>query len=112
MFGVGLHFSLKDLLAVRRIVFPGAAVQVIFIAQAANGTLNPKDTYTSDWVGFANDKPQIHTLGGKGERIIGITGYKGAGNVVTALGLVQELPPGQAPAPATDKPLAPEKSVE
>ncbi len=28
MFGVGLHFSLKDLLSVRRIVLPGAAVQV------------------------------------------------------------------------------------
>jgi CPA2 family monovalent cation:H+ antiporter-2 len=28
MFGVGLHFSLKDLLSVRGIVFPGAAVQV------------------------------------------------------------------------------------
>jgi monovalent cation:H+ antiporter-2, CPA2 family len=28
MFGVGLHFSFKDLLSVRRIVFPGAAVQV------------------------------------------------------------------------------------
>jgi hypothetical protein len=88
------------------------AVQVIFIAQRANGTLNPKDTYTSAWVGYANAKPEIHTLGGKGERIIGITGYKGPGNVVTALGLVQEMPPGQAPAPGADQPLAPEKSVE
>ncbi|MBV8098035.1 MAG: cation:proton antiporter [Verrucomicrobia bacterium] len=29
MFGVGLHFSLRDLLAVRRIAVPGALVQVI-----------------------------------------------------------------------------------
>ncbi len=29
MFGVGLHFSLDDLLAVRRVVVPGAIVQVI-----------------------------------------------------------------------------------
>jgi len=28
MFGVGLHFSLKDLLAVRRIAIPGAVVQI------------------------------------------------------------------------------------
>jgi K+:H+ antiporter len=32
MFGVGLHFSLQDLLAVRRIVFPGAAVQIVVSA--------------------------------------------------------------------------------
>ncbi|HEX7752092.1 MAG TPA: YbaL family putative K(+) efflux transporter [Novosphingobium sp.] len=29
MFGVGLHFSLKDLLAVRRIALPGAVVQIV-----------------------------------------------------------------------------------
>ncbi|WP_420141407.1 cation:proton antiporter, partial [Sphingomonas sp.] len=28
MFGVGLHFSLKDLMAVRRIAIPGAVVQI------------------------------------------------------------------------------------
>src|ERR1044072_1187150 len=28
MFGVGLHFSLKDLLSVRRIALPGAVVQI------------------------------------------------------------------------------------
>ncbi len=88
------------------------AVQVIFIAQKADGTLNPKDTYTSEWVGFANAKPEIHTLGGKGERIIGFTGFKSAGNVVTAIGVVQELPPGQAPPQGVEEPLAPEKSVE
>src|SRR5688500_15653634 len=30
MFGVGLHFSLDDLLAVKRIVVPGAVVQMTF----------------------------------------------------------------------------------
>src|SRR5688572_16648200 len=30
MFGVGLHFSLDDLLAVKRVVIPGAAVQMTF----------------------------------------------------------------------------------
>src|SRR3546814_1991422 len=28
MFGVGLHFSIKDLIAVRRIAIPGAIVQI------------------------------------------------------------------------------------
>ena len=28
MFGVGLHFSLKDLLSVKRIAMPGAVVQM------------------------------------------------------------------------------------
>ena len=32
MFGVGLHFSLEDLLAVRRIVVPGAIVQMCISA--------------------------------------------------------------------------------
>ena len=29
MFGVGLHFSMKDLLAVRRVALPGAVVQMV-----------------------------------------------------------------------------------
>jgi K+:H+ antiporter len=37
MFGVGLHFSLADILSVRRIVFPGATVQVA--VSALLGTL-------------------------------------------------------------------------
>ena len=38
MFGVGLHFSLGDLLAVRRIAVPGALVQM-FAATALGGGL-------------------------------------------------------------------------
>jgi K+:H+ antiporter len=37
MFGVGLHFSFKDLLSVRRIVFPGAAVQILVSALLGMG---------------------------------------------------------------------------
>lgn len=37
MFGVGLHFSLADLLSVRRVVFPGAAVQVAVSALLGMG---------------------------------------------------------------------------
>jgi CPA2 family monovalent cation:H+ antiporter-2 len=38
MFGVGLHFSLNDLLAVRRIALPGAIVQIV-VATALGGTV-------------------------------------------------------------------------
>ena len=34
MFGVGLHFSLKDLLSVRAIAIPGAIVQIAFATAA------------------------------------------------------------------------------
>ena len=42
MFGVGLHFSFKDLLAVRRIAIPGALVQI-----AAAGRGDPRGTADS-----------------------------------------------------------------
>jgi CPA2 family monovalent cation:H+ antiporter-2 len=32
MFGVGLHFSPRDLMSVRRVVIPGAALQMVFVA--------------------------------------------------------------------------------
>lgn len=38
MFGVGLHFSIKDLLAVRRIAIPGAVVQIL-VATALGAVL-------------------------------------------------------------------------
>lgn len=38
MFGVGLHFSLKDLLAVRRIAIPGALVQILVATAMGMGT--------------------------------------------------------------------------
>jgi len=37
MFGVGLHFSFRDLAAVRRIALPGAAIQIAVIAAAGAG---------------------------------------------------------------------------
>src|SRR5215217_6626439 len=38
MFGVGLHFSLKDLLAVRKIAIPGALVQILVATAMGMGT--------------------------------------------------------------------------
>src|SRR5687767_15937105 len=43
MFGVGLHFSLQDLLSVRRIALPGAVVQML-VATAMGAAL-------ADWWG-------------------------------------------------------------
>ena len=37
MFGVGLHFSIDDLLAVRKIAVPGAVVQMIFATAMGAG---------------------------------------------------------------------------
>jgi CPA2 family monovalent cation:H+ antiporter-2 len=37
MFGVGLHFSIDDLMAVRRIVFPGAIAQIVFATAIGTG---------------------------------------------------------------------------
>src|SRR3712207_5441339 len=37
MFGVGLHFSLRDLAAVRRIALPGAAIQIAVVAAIGAG---------------------------------------------------------------------------
>ena len=37
MFGVGLHFSLKDLLSVRAIAIPGAVVQIVFATALGAG---------------------------------------------------------------------------
>ncbi len=38
MLGVGLHFSLKDLLAVRRIAIPGALLQIVAATALGMGT--------------------------------------------------------------------------
>lgn len=48
MFGVGLHFNLRDLMAVRRIAVPGAILQVTLVAAAGTvvGTL-----FGLDWRG-------------------------------------------------------------
>jgi monovalent cation:H+ antiporter-2, CPA2 family len=37
MFGVGLHFSLKDLLAVKSVAVPGALVQIVFVTLLGMG---------------------------------------------------------------------------
>jgi CPA2 family monovalent cation:H+ antiporter-2 len=44
MFGVGMHFSLRDLLAVKAIAVPGALVQILMIAALGTGL-----AYEWDW---------------------------------------------------------------
>ncbi len=58
MFGVGLHFSLEDLLAVRRIALPGAVAQItvatalgMFVSSSGVGVLPPESysVWHSQW---------------------------------------------------------------
>jgi hypothetical protein len=61
------------------------AVRVVFVRQKPDGSLDPADTYTSDWLGApAGNPPQTLTSGQS--PILGIHGRKGA--VIDALGLV------------------------
>ena len=43
MFGVGLHFSPKDLLSVKRIAIPGAIVQILIATLMGMGSPTPWD---------------------------------------------------------------------
>jgi hypothetical protein len=63
------------------------AVQIEFTRQKPDGTLDPADTYTSDWLG-APAGGASNKLSGGNRRVIGIQGRRGA--VIDALGLVLE----------------------
>ena len=63
------------------------AVQIEFTRQKADGTLDPADTYTSDWLGAPAGGASSKLSGGT-RRVIGIQGRRGA--VIDALGLVLE----------------------
>lgn len=61
------------------------AVQLVFMRQKPDGSLDPSDSYTSDWIGDPGDKtPQ--KLGGTGAAVVGFHGRRGI--VIDALGLV------------------------
>ena len=60
------------------------AVRIIFVGYK-EGHANPSDTYTSDWLGTADDTPP-KTLGGHGEIVVGICGRRGLNQ--DAIGLV------------------------
>ena len=74
----GLEFDATDLVH---------AVRVVFVRQKADGSLDPADRYTSDWLGTpSGNSPQ--TLSSGTARVTGIYGRKGA--VIDAVGLVVE----------------------
>jgi hypothetical protein len=64
------------------------AFRVIFIRRQ-DGRLDPKDQYTTDWIGTPANKHQ-QQLAGKGEEIIGIFGRQGMN--CDAIGLIEKLP--------------------
>ena len=65
------------------------ALQLVFMRQGADGALDPKDTYTSQWIGYHEGGTET-TLGGGGTPIIGISCRQGA--ILNALALVEEAP--------------------
>jgi hypothetical protein len=63
------------------------ALKVIFVRQKPDGTIDPKDSYQSDWIGSPSGGP-TKTLDAKGAKVIGIHGRRTA--VIGAIGLVTE----------------------
>ena len=66
-----------------------------FMKVKPDGTLDPKDSYESEWVGYTSPKP-IQKLGGDGTPVVGLAG-KSNGQEVNGLGLLNQVPePGSA----------------
>lgn len=65
-----------------------SAYAVEFVRQNADGTLDPDDHYTSEWVGRRVEGTETQTLGGDGRLILGAYGRAGA--VLNAVGLIVE----------------------
>jgi hypothetical protein len=65
------------------------AVQIVFARQQADGSLDPADSYTSDWLGAPSGAAGQKLASGT-RRLIGIQGRRGA--VIDALGLVLDEP--------------------
>jgi hypothetical protein len=64
------------------------AVQVVFMKQKGDGTLDPADSYTSKWVGYPDEAEKEGTVTGGGRKVIGMH-LKHFG-VVYAVALVME----------------------
>jgi hypothetical protein len=47
-------------------------VQLVFMKQKADGTLDPSDAYNSEWLGKPGEGDKEATLSGKGRKVIGI----------------------------------------
>ncbi len=64
-----------------------SAYAVVFYAMNTDGTLDPEDQYTSEWVGIRSKEPE-KSLRGDGRRVIGIHGRAGA--ILNAVGLIYD----------------------
>lgn len=82
----------KEGYVVRRLLIEApefvSAYAVEFVRQNADGTLDPDDHYTSEWVGRRVEGTETQTLGGDGRLILGAYGRAGA--VLNAVGLIVE----------------------
>jgi hypothetical protein len=61
------------------------AIQVVFVRTAADGKLDPADSYASEWIGHPAGK-SITAIDSRGAKVIGIQGRKAA--ILDAVGLV------------------------
>ncbi|HEY1192207.1 MAG TPA: hypothetical protein VGE74_31570, partial [Gemmata sp.] len=79
-----------------------------FMRVKADGTLDPKESYDSEWVGF-NGRGEVFRVSGDGAPVVGIVG-KIVGAETTALGLVfkgqEKFAVGASGAPANPKVVA------
>lgn len=71
--------------------------KITFMKVNKDGTLDPTDTYDSDWIGGVGGGKET-VLGGDGTRIIGIVGKKDK-NDCTGLGLLLDKPAAKKPDP-------------
>ena len=62
------------------------AVRVTFMKLGADGKLDPKDSYTSDWLGADKVEGKEVRLGGDGRTVIGLNCRQGA--ILNAVALV------------------------
>ncbi|HEX5106760.1 MAG TPA: hypothetical protein VFV87_23230 [Pirellulaceae bacterium] len=61
------------------------AIQLVFVRVNDDGTLDPADSYASDWIGHPAGQP-IEAIDSRGGRVIGIHGRRAA--ILDAVGLV------------------------
>jgi hypothetical protein len=61
------------------------AVQIVFMRVKADGRLDPRDSYMSDWLGTKTDASTT-PLPGEGAPVIGVHGRKAA--ILDGIGLV------------------------
>ncbi|HUQ69245.1 MAG TPA: hypothetical protein VM165_06970, partial [Planctomycetaceae bacterium] len=64
-----------------------SAFQVVFMRLKDDGTLDPTDSYTSDWIGQPSGKLPV-SLDGQGKKVLGLYGRRG--NTMDAIGLLIE----------------------